>query len=46
MAFDSVAEEPVYMSAKSGPPGPQKPIEIRKTFPETWMFDSFDFDAR
>lgn len=25
---------------------PQKPVEIRKTFPETWIFDSFDFDSR
>ena len=22
-----------------------KEIEIRKTFPETWLFDSFDFDS-
>lgn len=29
---------------RSGPS--QKPIEIRKTFPETWIYDSFDFDAR
>ena len=23
-----------------------KPIEIRKEFPETWLFDSLDFDSR
>ena len=23
---------------------PEKPIEIRKKFPETWIFDSFDFN--
>ncbi|XP_070505052.1 CD109 antigen-like [Chironomus tepperi] len=41
----------------AGPPAPQaafnrggsspepKPIEIRKEFPETWLFDSLDFDS-
>lgn len=23
-----------------------KVVEIRKTFPETWMFDTFDFNSR
>jgi len=26
------------------PPSKPKVVEIRKTFPETWLFDSFDFD--
>lgn len=46
--YDS-APEPVSTTSpglrRSGP-SQQKPIEIRKTFPETWIYDSFDFDAR
>lgn len=34
----------VGMAGPGGPP--PKVIEIRKTFPETWIFDSFDFDSR
>ena len=42
----------------AGPPAPQaafnrggsspepKPIEIRKEFPETWLFDSLEFDEK
>lgn len=28
----------------SSPPG--QPIDIRTEFPETWIFDSFDFNSR
>jgi hypothetical protein len=24
----------------------KKPIEVRKTFPETWLFDSFEFGSK
>ena len=33
-------------SAKGGSSPPKKPIEIRTEFPETWLFDSLDFDSR
>lgn len=29
---------------KQGAVGPPKPIQIRKEFPETWLFESFDLD--
>jgi hypothetical protein len=29
-----------------GPQRPQKPIEIRKEFPETWLFDNLEFGEK
>lgn len=36
----------VPASANEPQPPPPKPIEIRKTFPETWIFDNLDFDSK
>jgi hypothetical protein len=52
----SAAAMPVHrfqedrISLQSRPPAASfdekpKPIEIRKTFPETWLFDSLEFDS-
>lgn len=49
-SHDRVAD--VGMRGQPGPSGsggsapPPKAIEIRKTFPETWLFESFDFNSR
>lgn len=42
MESEEVEETISHGSAASRP----KKIEIRKTFPETWLFESFDFDSR
>lgn len=31
---------------ESAPAAMPKPIEIRKTFPETWIFDNLNFDSK
>lgn len=47
MSADRVQDAAPALAA--GPPGQQDSsapvIEIRKTFPETWIFDSFDFNS-
>lgn len=37
--------ERVSNSASVLPPPAPRVVEIRKTFPETWMFDSFEFNS-
>lgn len=44
MQADSV-EQPQMMRMASAPPM-KKPIEVRKTFPETWLFDCLEFDSK
>lgn len=43
MADDMVLES--TMMVGSAPAPPRQPIEVRKTFPETWLFDSLEFDS-
>lgn len=43
--LDDHFDEPPPKKTKI-PKKQQKPVEIRKIFPETWIFDSFDFDSR
>ena len=40
-SFDSDSDNVDMRRSKFKP----QEIEIRKTFPETWLFDSFDFDS-
>lgn len=35
---------PEMMMMRSAPV--KKPIEVRKTFPETWLFDTLEFDSK
>lgn len=58
MALVTTTNKGVGGMGLAGPPAPQgafnrggsapepKPIEIRKEFPETWLFDSLEFDDR
>lgn len=32
-------------SSKGGSGQPPRPVQIRKTFPETWLFDTLDFNS-
>lgn len=41
MQADGVSE---MMMMRSAPV--KKPIEVRKTFPETWLFDTLEFDSK
>lgn len=34
------------MAVGASAPPMKKPVEVRKEFPETWLFDSLDFDSR
>ena len=37
---------PSYSASSSGASRqPQRPVQIRKTFPETWLFDTLDFNS-
>lgn len=36
----------LYSASDITPSARPKQIEIRKTFPETWLFESFDFNSR
>lgn len=42
---DSVEQPEMMMRMGSAPPM-KKPIEVRKTFPETWLFDCLEFDSK
>lgn len=46
MMNDMVVQDavPEMMMMQSAPV--RKPIEVRKTFPETWLFDSLEFDSK
>jgi hypothetical protein len=41
----SVSYSTTAGSAFGGSMAPRSPIEIRKDFPESWIFDSLNFDS-
>lgn len=45
MGFSGPAAPQAAFNRGGSPPEP-KPIEIRKEFPETWLFDSLEFDSK
>lgn len=46
MLQSAAAMMPMSMSRTVTPAAIPVHIEVRKTFPETWLFESFDFDSR
>jgi hypothetical protein len=44
--FDSSSEEKSQETISAREPVPLKEIKVRKEFPETWIFDSFNLNSK